>query len=65
MQIDPFLYPCKKHMSKWIKYLQIKPNTLYLIKEKGENFEHGHRGNFLNKIPMVYGLNQESTNGTS
>jgi hypothetical protein len=34
MQIDPFLSPCPKVKSKWIKELHIKPETLKLIEEK-------------------------------
>jgi hypothetical protein len=40
MQIDPFLSPCTKLKSKWIKELHIKPETLKLIEEKvGESLE--------------------------
>jgi hypothetical protein len=40
MRIDPFLSPCTKVKSKWIKELHIKPETLKLIEEKvGENLE--------------------------
>ena len=31
MGIDPFLSPCTKLMSKWIKELHIEPETLKLI----------------------------------
>ena len=34
MRIDPFLSPCTKHKSKWIKELHIKPENLKLIEEK-------------------------------
>jgi hypothetical protein len=34
MRIDPFLSPCKKFKSKWIKELHIKPETLKFIEEK-------------------------------
>jgi hypothetical protein len=34
MRIDPFLSPCTKIKSKWIKELHIKPETLKLIEEK-------------------------------
>jgi hypothetical protein len=49
MQINPFLSPCTKLKSKWIKDFHIKLETLKLIEEKvGKNLEHiGHRG----KIP--------------
>ena len=50
MWIDPFLSPCTKVKSKWIKELHIKPETLKLIEEKvwksledmgtGEKFLH-------------------------
>ena len=34
MQIDPFLSPCTKLKSKWIKGFHIKTDTLKLIEEK-------------------------------
>jgi hypothetical protein len=41
MQIDPFLSPCTKLKSKWIKDFHIKPDKLKLIEEKvGKNLEH-------------------------
>jgi hypothetical protein len=36
MEIDPFLSPCTKLKSKWLKDLHIKPDMLTLI---GENVE--------------------------
>jgi hypothetical protein len=40
MRIDPFLPPCTKFKSKWIKKLHIKPETLKLIEEKvGKSLE--------------------------
>ena len=58
MQKDPFLSPCEKFKSKWIKNLQIKPDTLIVIGEKvGKSLEHVDIGeNFLNKTPMTYAL---------
>ena len=58
MQVDPFSSPCTKLMSKWIKDLHIKSNTLKLIeKELGKNLEHMGTGeNFLNRTPMAYAL---------
>jgi hypothetical protein len=39
-RIDPFLSPCTKLTSKWIKELHIKPDTLKLIEEKvGKSLE--------------------------
>jgi hypothetical protein len=40
MQINPLLSPCTKLSSKWIKEVQIKPETLKLIEEKvGKSLE--------------------------
>jgi hypothetical protein len=40
MRIDPFLSPCTKVKSKWIKELHIKPETLKLLEEKeGKSLE--------------------------
>ena len=52
--MDPFLSPCTKLKSKWIKDLHIKPETLKLIEEKvGKIFEYmGRRGKFLNRTAM-------------
>jgi hypothetical protein len=58
MQIDPFLSPCTRLKSKWIKKLHIKPDTPKLIEEKvGKSLERmGTGGNFLKRTPMVYTL---------
>jgi hypothetical protein len=58
MQIDPYLLPCTKLKSKWIKGLNIKPDTLNLIKEKvSSNLECiGTGDSFLNRIPIVQPL---------
>ena len=55
MLIDPFLSPCTKLKSKWIKELHIKPETLKLIEEKvGKNLEDmGTGGKFLNRTVMA------------
>jgi hypothetical protein len=36
MQIDPFLPPCTKDESKWIKELHIKADTLKVIERNVE-----------------------------
>jgi hypothetical protein len=56
MQIDPFLSPCTKLKSKWIKGLHTKPDTLKPIEEiVRKSLEHmGTGNNFLNRTPMVY-----------
>jgi hypothetical protein len=51
MQIDPFLSPCTKLKSQWIKNLYIKPETLKVIQEKvGKSLEDKGTGEkFLNR----------------
>jgi hypothetical protein len=58
MNIDPYLLPCKKLKSKWIKHHNIKPNTLNLLEEKlGKNLILiGTGENFLNTTPMAHAL---------
>jgi hypothetical protein len=55
MQINPFISPCSKLKSKWIKDLHIKPDTLKLGKEKvGKILKHMGTGEkFLNRTPMA------------
>jgi hypothetical protein len=57
-KIDPFLSPCTKLKSKWIKDLHIKTETLKLIEEKvGKNLEDMGTGEkFLNRTAMVYAV---------
>jgi hypothetical protein len=49
--VDPFLSPCTKLKSKWIKDLHITPDLLHLIEEKVEkSLQHmGTGGKFLNR----------------
>ena len=55
MGIDPFLSPCTKVKSKWIKEFHIKPETLKLIEEKvGKTLEDMGTGEkFLNRTAMA------------
>jgi hypothetical protein len=55
MQIDPFLSPCTKLKTKWIKDLHIRPETLKLIEEKvGKSLEDMGTGEiFLNRTAMA------------
>ena len=50
MHIDLYLPSCTKFNSKWIKDLNVKPNTINLIEEKvGNSLEFIDTGeNFLN-----------------
>ena len=55
MQIDPYLSPCTKLKSKWIKDLNVNPTTLNLIEEKvGSSLQCMGTGNhFLNITPVA------------
>jgi hypothetical protein len=55
MRIDPFLSPCTKHKSKWIKDLHIKQDTLKFIEEEvGISFKDMGTGEkFLNRTAMA------------
>ena len=55
---DPFLSPCTKFNSKWIKDLHIKPDTRKLIEKKlGKTLEDMGTGErILNKKPIAYVL---------
>ena len=54
MQINPFLSPCIKLKSKWIKDLHIKTETLKLIEEKVRKSlkDMGTGETFLNRTPV-------------
>jgi hypothetical protein len=58
MQIDPFLSPCTKLKSKWIRDLHIKPDMLNLIEKKvRKSLEHISTGEiFPNRTPMAQAL---------
>jgi hypothetical protein len=58
MRIDPFLSPCTKLTSKWIKELHIKPGTLKFIEEKvGKSLEDmGAGGKFLNRAAVAWAV---------
>jgi hypothetical protein len=58
MRIDPFLSPCTKVKSKWIKKFHIKPETLKLIEEEVAKSlkDMGTREKFLNSTAMTYAV---------
>ena len=55
MKIDPYLSPCTKLKSKWIKDLNINLTTLNLMEEKeGSSLQHMGRGDlFLRRTPIA------------
>ena len=58
MAIDPYLLPCTKLKSKWVKDLNIKPATLKLIEEKVVSTLQciGTGDHFLNITPVAQTL---------
>ena len=60
MKIDPYLSPCTKLKSKWIKDLNIKPATLNLIEEKVRSTLEciGTGNHFLNRTPAAQTLRE-------
>ena len=56
MKIDSFLSSCTKLKFKWIKDLNIKPDTLNLIEVKMEKSLEliGTGRNFLNRSPVAH-----------
>jgi hypothetical protein len=76
IRVDPFLSPCTKIKSKWIKELHLKPEKLKLIVEKvGKTLEElGTGEKFLNRTAIACAVrsridksrtNIQYTNGTS
>ena len=55
MILNPYLSPCTKLNSQWIKDLEIRPETLHLIEEKvGPNLHLVGLGpDFLNRTPIA------------
>jgi hypothetical protein len=58
MNIYPYLSPCTKLKSKWIKDFKLKPDTLNLVEQKvGNSIELiATEENFLNKITVAQSL---------
>jgi hypothetical protein len=58
MQLDPYLSPCTKFKSKWIKDPKRNPNKLNIKEEKvGNILEHIGIGNsFLKRTPVARAL---------
>jgi hypothetical protein len=60
--MNPFLSPCTKLKSKWIKDLHIKPDTVNLIEEKiRKSLKHMGMGNFPEQT--TNGLCSKTKNG--
>ena len=60
MKIDPFLSPCTKLKSKWIKDISIKPNTLNFMEENvGSTLQCIGTKHFLNVTPVAQTLREK------
>ena len=63
MKIDPRLSPCTKLKSKWIKDINIKPDTLSLKEEKvGSTLERIGTGNCFLNITLAAETLRETIN---
>jgi hypothetical protein len=67
MRIDPFLSPCIKLKSKWIKAPHIRPETLKLIEEKVGKIlkDMGTGEKFLNRTAMACAVRSRIDKSTS
>ena len=63
MKVDPYLSPCTKLMSKWVKDININLSTLNLIEEKvGSSLQDiGTGDHFLSRTPVAQTI-RESMN---
>jgi hypothetical protein len=61
LKLDPCLSPCTSINSKWIKDLNIRPETLKLVQEKGGNTLEaiGIGKDFLNRTPAAQQLREK------
>jgi hypothetical protein len=60
LKLDPCLSPCTSINSKWIKYLNIRPETLKLLQEGAGNTLEliGIGKDFLNRTPTAKQLRE-------
>jgi hypothetical protein len=60
LKVDPCLSPCSSINSKWIKDLNIRPETLQLVQEKAGNTLEaiGISKDFLNRTPAAQQLRE-------
>jgi hypothetical protein len=56
MHLEPYLSPCTKLTSTWIKDLNIRPDKFHRRKSGKLHECTGTRDNFLNRTPMAQAL---------
>jgi hypothetical protein len=61
LKLSPCLSPCTSINSKWIKDLNIRPETLKLVKKRGGNTLEliGIANDFLNRTQMAQQLREK------
>ena len=64
MKLNPYLSPCTKLNSKWIKDFGIRPESLHFVEEKvGPNLQLvGLASDFLNRTPVAQGIKARINN---
>ena len=64
MKLNPYISPCTKLNSKWIKDLEIRPETLQIIEENvGPDLQHVALGpGFLNRTPIAQEIKSRINN---
>jgi hypothetical protein len=67
LKLDPYLSPCTSIISKWIRDLNIRPETLKLPQERAGNTLEliGIVKDFLNRTPAAQQLREGWINGSS
>jgi hypothetical protein len=58
LKLDPCLSPCTSINSKWIKNLDIRPETLKLVQEKAENTLEAIGKDSLSRIQVAQQLRE-------
>ena len=64
-KLDPFLASYTKSNSRWIKDLNIRPNTIKILEENlGKTIQDiGIGKNFMTKTPKIMAIKAKQTNG--
>jgi hypothetical protein len=58
LKLDPCLSPCTSINSKWIKDLNVRPETLKLVQKRAGNTLEAISKDFLNRTPAAQQLRE-------